>query len=193
MVSRGWCFTLNNPRGLLNEVDFKEWGADYMVYQEEIGESGTHHFQGYIHMPIAARFSKFHPVLERAHFEKAKGSPLQNKQYCTKEETRISGPYEFGACPGGQGQRADLLALRDAVKSGKRGRELYDDDALAGSAIKFARGVQAMAESYSNGVRRDDLVVTFHFGTAGTGKTHCAHDDGAYYFDGMCISFGLIT
>lgn len=156
----------------------------YLVFQEEMGESGNHHLQGYLEMDRPVRHTHFYPLLRRANFEKAYGTGAQNRTYCTKEETRMSGPFEIGTLSGGQGSRSDILALRDAVKSGKRGRELYDDDAVAGSAIKYGRGVVDMVNAYAPRVSRDDLCVTFHFGPAGTGKTFCCDSGDAYYFDG---------
>lgn len=50
-----WCFTINNPEGLL---DFDTLPPHkYCVYQEEIGENGTLHFQGYV---IIALYSNRH-------------------------------------------------------------------------------------------------------------------------------------
>jgi len=155
----------------------------YLVYQEEVGEHGTHHLQGYVETTQPVKFTNF-KGLEGAHFEKPKGSPDQNEEYCTKEETRVGGPYRFGQRSKGSGERTDLLALRDAVKGGKRGREIFDDDAIAASAIKYARGVDKMVEHYTTVESRSEVRVTFHYGPAGTGKTFCCHSDDAYYFDG---------
>lgn len=168
-------FTLNNPQGLLTEEDFVDWGARYLVFQEEMApETGTLHLQGYIEMDRPVRFTHF-TGLEGAHFDVARGTPKECSDYCKKEESRVGGPYIFGAQSVKQGQRTDLLKLRDAVRDGKRGRALFDDDDLAGSAIKFGRGVDAMARAYSSARPRDDLEVVFHYGPAGTGKSHCAH------------------
>lgn len=160
---------------MLTEDDFKQWGARYLSFQEEVGKNGTHHLQGYIEMPSPVRFTHFD--IPEAHFDAAKGTPEQCDDYSTKEDTRVGGPYRFGTmCK--QGRRTDLLNLRDAVRSGKRGRELFDDDELAGSAIKFGRGVDAMVAAYTVALPRDDLRVVLHFGPPGTGKTFCCQAEG---------------
>jgi len=163
----------------------------YLVYQEEIGASGNHHFQGYLEMDRPVRHTHFYPLLQRANFDVARGTGAQNRTYCTKEETRISGPYEIGALGGGQGKRSDLLGLRDAVRTGKRGRDLYDDDTVAVAAIKYPRGVERMAEAYTPAVRRDNVTVTLHFGPAGTGKSTCCESDDAFKYDGASGGFWL--
>lgn len=89
----------------------KEYGCDYYVMQFEKGHVSEHaHLQGYVHFPHAVRWSQFKNAFAPygPHFEKAKGTARQNRQYCTKEDTRLKGPYEFGECPGGQGKSAEL-------------------------------------------------------------------------------------
>lgn len=171
------------------EDEMEAWGARYCVYQEEVGKKGTHHLQGYIEMPKPVRWSHFKTPLERAHFEPAKGTSQECTDYCTKEDTRVGGPYIFGKPSGGSGERTDILALRDAIKDGKRGRELFDADGTCGPAVKYARGVGEMVAAYTPKLPRDDVVVTFHFGPPGTGKTHCCMSDDAYMFDGDANGF----
>lgn len=185
MTARAFTFTLNNPKGLFTESDMEDWGANYLVFQLEMGASGTPHLQGYVQVPAPCRFSKF-KGLEGAHFEKARGSPQQNKDYCTKEDTRLEGPFEYGVMRAGQGQRSDVLRLRDAIKSGKRGLELYEDDETCGPAVRYARGVAELCTAYAPRPDRSEVVVTFHYGPAGTGKTRCCMSDDAYFYDGMC-------
>ena len=176
----------------IDQAVVDKWGAKYVVFQLERGEkTGTKHLEGYIEMPKTVRFSHF-KELKGAHFEACRGTPEQCRDYCTKEETRLEGPWEFGTFTGAQpGKRNDLLALRDAVKSGKRGRELYDDDEVAGAAIKHGRGVADLIKSYSEPTSRDDIRVYLHFGPAGTGKSTCAATEGAYYYDGNAGDFWI--
>lgn len=172
-------------------MELEAVGGRYLVFQEEMGASGNHHLQGYIEMPSPCRHTKFRDILPGAHWEVARGTGQQCKDYCTKADTRISGPYEVGTMAT-QGQRSDILSLRDAVKSGKRGRELYDDDSVAGAAIRYGRGVDKMVDAYTDPVRRESTSVTFHFGPAGTGKSHCCASSDAYLFDGNAGDFWLL-
>lgn len=171
------------------DADWEAMGARYAVYQEEMGENGTRHLQGYIEMNEPVRFSHFNEWLGGAHFEKAKGTSQQCTDYCTKEDTRIGGPYVFGQPNVKQGTRSDIIGLRDAIKSGKRGRDLYDDDRLVVPAVKYGRGVGELISAYTTPVSRDDVSVTLHFGPAGTGKTHCCYSADAYLYDGNANGF----
>lgn len=187
MTARRWCFTLNNPEVQFANEEFEALGARYVVFQEET--VNQRHWQGYIEMPAPVRFSKFATYFPGAHWEVAHGTGVQCKEYCTKEESRTAGPWEFGVLGKGAGSRSDLLALRDAVKSGKRGIELFDDDGTAASAIKYGRGVEQMVAAYTVPVARPDVVVTLHFGPPGTGKTYCCHSADAYFYDGNANGF----
>jgi len=92
------------------------------------------------------------------------GNSDQCEAYCTKDDTRVGGPYRFGTRSGGQGARNDIINLRNAIREGKRGRELYDDPKTLVAAVKYSRGVTDMLTAYSPAVSREDIQVTFHYG-----------------------------
>lgn len=60
------------------------------------------------------------------HVELAKGDEASNVAYCSKQETRVLGPFSFGeaAAPG---KRSDLAAVRELVKSGKGMRDVLNE------------------------------------------------------------------
>lgn len=168
------------------EDDFVSLQASYMVYQEEMAPTTNMvHFQGYLEFPIPRRMAWIKKVLgQTVHLEPASGTPAQCEAYCTKDDTRVAEPIRFGTLSQGPGARTDVLRLRDAVRDGKRGRDLYDDDLVAGAAIRYGRGVSDMARAYSTAPLREGVRVIYHFGPPGTGKTHCAYSEKAYFFDG---------
>lgn len=99
MTARRWCFTLNNPqdafRGPIN-LQTIGGSAKYIIAQLERGESGTEHLQGYVEFKQSIRLAAAKKLLPTAHWEIAKGSKEQCKEYCSKQETRLSGPWEDG-------------------------------------------------------------------------------------------------
>lgn len=117
---KNWCFTLNNySYEELNRIHNLEETdlIGYIIYQCEEGESGTPHIQGYVQFAKKLRIRGAKRILgERCHLEPARGNPYQNKEYCTKEEGRIEGPYEYGDIAYA-GKRNDLASLRDKLKS----------------------------------------------------------------------------
>jgi len=120
MTSRRWVFTVNNPSELL-ELD--GWGVTACVYQEEVGESGTHHLQGYVKFETSRRAAYVERVLGgHAHLEHARGSHAECIEYCTKVDTRVGGPYWFPSEEDvraeKQGRRTDLEEMCAAIKAG---------------------------------------------------------------------------
>ena len=129
-MNNRWCFTINNP-GEYRPV-FRPEHMAYLVYQIERGsEAGTQHLQGYVRFHNRKRLSTVKNVLENqgAHLEQARGSEEQNKAYCTKEDTRESGPFEFGVYDkdaGKQGNRSDLAEIAMMARRGAALQEIAD-------------------------------------------------------------------
>ena len=71
----------------------------YLVAQKERGAEGTEHIQAYISFENAVAFTTVKTIFQGAHIEAARGSPEENRTYCTKEETRVAGPWEYGTLP----------------------------------------------------------------------------------------------
>jgi len=129
--SKGWCFTLNNPTCALASDVFKR---AFVVYQLEIGESGTPHFQGACYFASQRTFTQVKKIIPGAHWEKMRGTWQEAYDYCTKDDTRygdieeISGPWTFGdetVVPiGAPGQRTDLISVKQALDEGMSEKEI---------------------------------------------------------------------
>lgn len=116
--ARNWCITINNPQPEERAVFVSERfraKIKYYIYQVESGENGTPHIQGYVCFNSQIRQHQVKAFFPRAHLEIARGKPADNKAYCSKEDGRIDGPYEYGDLPEGQGRRSDLKEFRTAV------------------------------------------------------------------------------
>lgn len=168
---RNVVFTWNNPDGLL---EFDDERMEYLVYQEEIGETGTYHFQGYCEFTNKLSLNSAKALLGGAsvHLERRRGNQTQAIAYAKKEETRVDGPYEYGI-PRSQGKRVDLEGFKDAVTAGKRKRDLVDDHFLIMARYpKFYDTLTMM----NRPTRETDLRVTLHIGPTGLGKTRTVMD-----------------
>lgn len=117
--AKNWCFTLNNPQNDITDQLQATPDLIYAVWQLEEGAMGTPHYQGYLMFSAKKRFATVQAWLPGAHLESARGTPKENRRYCTKQETRIGEPYELGTFPEtGQGRRVDLEELHSALKDG---------------------------------------------------------------------------
>jgi hypothetical protein len=119
---RNWVFTLNNPPPAEGFLELLESSGilKYCVFQLERGaDAGTQHFQGYFicTQPRSLTFIRAQ-LTPRAHFEVRRGTHEQAKEYCTKEDTRVAGPFTFGEEPAGQGSRTDLSAVKVILDNG---------------------------------------------------------------------------
>ncbi len=101
--SRGWCITWNNPplgtpEDPTAETFLTEFAAEnckYLVFQLEMGEQMTQHYQGYFYLNTPRTLLGVKRLLRpyQPHLEIARGTPAQNKEYCTKLETRVPGTF----------------------------------------------------------------------------------------------------
>ncbi len=168
---RNVVFTWNNPDG---HLDFDEDKMEYLVYQEEVGDSGTYHFQGYCEFKEQISLNPAKELLGGAtvHLERRRGSQEQAIAYAKKEDTRVDGPFEFGT-PRQQGKRLDLEGFKDAVMSGKRKRDLVDDH--CGIIARYPKFYEQLT-MMNRPERSADLVVTLLIGDTGLGKTRHVMD-----------------
>jgi len=185
--AKRYCFTVNNYEALLPVEYWMEHESPkitYVIYQEEIGEQGTPHLQGYLECETRQRFTALHNLtgLEGAHFIIANGSAKQNQVYCSKDDNehpmRLGGPYEYGtpdlAAASGQGQRSDLLRLKRVIDTTERvSREkLYEDDNFS-TFVRHEKSFLNYARFRS--ARRTTAPLVFLFvGTTGAGKSRTA-------------------
>lgn len=167
-----WVFTINNPTELL------DFGEDdlvrYAVYQLEVGDSGTPHFQGYVEFKRSCKLGRVKQALEHdsAHCEPRKGSQLEAIAYVTKEDTRVDGPWLYGEPSGGQGVRMDLVELK---KDLDRGMALSDVASEHFSAfLRYNKGISLYSTLRQVESERKDLDVVLYYGPTGTGKSFSA-------------------
>lgn len=178
-TARAYCFTLNNPDPihLINPELFIDGPSDlirYAIWQLETGDSGTQHFQGYLELRVSCRYTKVisSTNLKGAHFEPRRGNRDQARDYCRKEESRVSGPWEFGSWETSQGKRSDLADVVEAINRGDSVAEIAAANPT--QFIKYHRGIEKLHAVVHPWPERtgDDPVSTILFlGPPGCGKT----------------------
>lgn len=183
-----WAATINNPAGLLDWTQLEE-SLKFLVYQKETApETGTPHFQCYFQTKSPMRMTalKKLPGMETAHFEKCKGTPEQNIAYCTKEESRLDGPFEHGERPPPKGARSDIAKACATLVETKSIEEVAIQHPT--TYVKYYRGFEQLLKKVCPPVEEvrypltsfnppEDLDLTkccVVFGNAGIGKTEFA-------------------
>lgn len=117
--ARHWCFTINNPELTEEEVCNSLSEASYAIFQLEVGDEGTPHYQGYCMFSKQQYLATVRRWLPGAHLSVARGTPAQNRSYCSKEDGRIGDFCEIGIFPEQErGKRTDLIELHQRLQSG---------------------------------------------------------------------------
>lgn len=179
-------FTLNNytPEQVqayrdLYDPEAQDPVVRYLIFQYELAPTtGTPHLQGFIHLhnkhkttwPVGIkRILPGNPNIKRAN-----GSPMQNKTYCSKPETRDPAhadcPYEeFGTCIAGQGSRNRQREVAQMARDGKRIRLISEED--PDIVMRHFRGLQYLRQSRTQTVRQMPKLYIF-WGDSRSGKSY---------------------
>lgn len=108
---KNWCFTVNNYQES-DEEKIRNIPCNYLIYGKEVSSTGTPHLQGYVQLKERKMLSGVRKLLN-CHWEAAKGTPEQNKAYCSKEGDFV----EIGARVI-ERQRTDLRDFMQSVNDG---------------------------------------------------------------------------
>ncbi len=178
-AARFYCFTDNAPEEVQPQWKELPNNVRYLVWQLE--EKEHLHLQGYLELFATRKLGWLKKnISPTAHWEVRQGTQQQAIDYCTSavyqgnDKGRVGGPWPLGTPTGGQGQRNDILAFRDAIKLGKRKRHFIESQPRM--IWKYRRFYEMCSFNYKP-VREVDLEVVLALGHPGTGKTRFAHDN----------------
>lgn len=182
---RNWCFTLNNPtdedKDFWDDIMESEIAnhLQYVVMQEEVGESGTIHLQGYIEMKQAFFMSRMKSLFgQRYHFERRRGSQSQAIDYCKKEESSTHGFI----CEFGIPKRTGVGGkFGDAVKALKSGKSIADvQEEFTEQYVMYKDKLTDYALKLKGG-RNWAMDIQIYVGASGTGKSYTAQQNDNIY------------
>lgn len=185
--SRRWTLTLNN-------YTEKDW-TDLMLYKSdccymahEVGESGTPHIQGYFEFRSCKKFSVLTKHFPRGHWEPAKGTAEQNKDYILLGHGGLkpipTKTFSSGAPkPKEQGKRSDLDGFSIAVQDNTNTlAELCER--FPGMCLKYS-GHMLRVRYFAQKDRDFKTIGISLYGGPGTGKSRvireCFPGDEAYW------------
>lgn len=175
--SRGWVFTLFSEDEAAWEgisampIPFPD--STWCIAQlERAPDTGRLHLQGAVYYASPQRMARLKKDFgSTVHVEKMKGTPAQAKAYCSKAETRVSGPWEFGQCPH-QGKRTDWDTVRDKALAGESRNQIL---LAAPHLAPCVRGIDALISATTKPVPLErDIRVFYLYGGSDLGKTHRA-------------------
>lgn len=127
----------------------------YALFQlEKAPSTGQLHYQGYLRVKISKTLSRIINIFKpwKPHIEISKGSEEQNVTYCSKSETRVSGPWTVGtsASPG-PGSSIES-AISTARAKGVFAAVQEHPDVF----VRYASGIQYVLAKYEEADRPDD-------------------------------------
>jgi hypothetical protein len=183
---------LSDGEVIKDEVWSCEWAVNRVkrwVYQIEKGEpSGVLHAQIYVEFKDKAKFSTIKNWLngegyidqKAPHIEPPRTSTSICYNYCTKEDTRVLGPFEGGdwGNKAGQGRRTDLDDVIEMVKKKRPFREIAEQHPT--TVKKYHKGIIALRDALQED-ERPNTWKDYHnsnkwiWGPSGVGKTTYAY------------------
>lgn len=176
---RNWVFTYNNPtyepEAFLELVQSTS-AFRFVAFQEEVGASGTRHFQGVLSFSRQKRLQTVKNQLGvELHLEIMRGTMEQAYAYATKEDTRVRGPWQAGEMVV-ERQRTDLHRATQLLK--EKGLA-YIKEELPEVYARYPKGLDALEFHRVESLQRDsdNVKVTLLIGNPGCGKTRKVLND----------------
>lgn len=176
MQAKNWVFTLNNPTRSEGEA-VENLEVPFLIYGKELGETGTPHLQGYVQLEQKRRLASVKELIPRAHLEIARGTVDENIKYCSKQDPN---PFIKGT-PVCQGQRNDLISLREAVRLNPISRNELVDQHLT-VAARYPRVADMLHDIFHPPQDLDKLNNEWFVGPPGNGKSRTARQENPSHF-----------
>jgi len=155
-----WLFTSFNVHNA-PEVMLKNQFV-YLVYQlEKAPDTGRYHYQGYVAFHCKKKLATLKNTAPEWHWDARRGTHMDAKAYCTKDASRIEGPFEYGTdaeIPTKKGDRSDLKRLADALQEDPD-TDLTED--FGAELIKFPGGINAYKNELKNKKNKLELAENF--------------------------------
>lgn len=189
MTSRKWALTLHLPREiaeitvgpqgyppvfdhLISEFSKSKLNLTYLVGQIETTKDGGYHAQLALTISTPARMTQMKKISQRAHWEIARDWKSLTS-YCTKQDTRLAGPWQYGEEPH-QGKRSDLEQAARMIQSGSLMPSVAEKHPVV--TVRYFKGLQYL-QSLQTRDKYAPKKVGLFWGKTGCGKTMTAFEE----------------
>lgn len=156
---------------LLN-LDWVDRGLVYAIYQvERCPTTKRLHLQMFLQYKNQVRLSTLTDMFPGCHAELCRASEKDNERYCSKNESRIAGPWTYGTKTS-QGKRTDWDHVKEMAAAGLKRRDILLEHPKLAPCHK---GIDVLIAAVKGPapVTRDIQVWLLH-GETRVGKTHRA-------------------
>lgn len=193
-MSRDWMVTVPADSMTLEELRQKlsryRWIGQKEKGEEstELNPQGYEHYQIFVCNDTPIRFTTLKNKLPKAHLQARSEEEWSSRQacfdYCTKEDTRIDGPWKNGSFDGvlkaEQGKRKDLEELKSLIlDQNMTVAQVAARDSRSARYISYLREVEkAKYEALYKEAQENsrDVKVIWLYGKPGSGKTYHARE-----------------
>jgi len=191
-ANRRWCLTIFNyekivnGKSMLQNLYLIKCGIDedvrFIIFQGELCPTTLKkHLQCYVQLNKTIRMKALMSLLgvSGAHCEVAKGSPIANVKYCSKEESFDKDAnirYSCGTNDVHRGTRNDLSKIVENINGGSSFKDAVND--CPETFIRNYKGLQKYYEMVQRPRNRKKTPQTIlHFGESQAGKTLKVFED----------------
>lgn len=188
--ARRYCFTVfEGMDWLIANYKYLPENVTFIIFQKEkCPDTERVHLQCYAELKSPTKLSTFQNYFKpcgKFHVESANGNSEKNILYCSKESSRIEGPWRHGE-PREQGRRTDLEGVAQAIMNGTSLREISESNPK--EFVRNFKGLQALSLLHDKPVNRDAPTLFYLWGAPGCGKSRLArhmierdYGDDCYY------------